>query len=72
MQTDTITISLGQFANENFTATQIAAQDTAGARRTIEAGISRFPADAKFRALAQELSRNSGPVATASASEMLR
>jgi tetratricopeptide (TPR) repeat protein len=51
---------------------QIAAGDSAGARRAIEAGISRFPQDAKFRALAQELSRASGPVATASASEMVR
>jgi tetratricopeptide (TPR) repeat protein len=57
---------------QELAATQIAAQDTAGARRTIETGISRFPADAKFRALAQELSRSSGPVATASASEMVR
>jgi len=51
---------------------QIAAGDIAGARRAIEAGTQRFGADTKFHALAQELSRTNGPVATASASEMVR
>jgi len=52
---------------QELAATQIAVGDTAGARRAIEAGLNRFPADAKFHALAQELSRTNGPVATASA-----
>jgi Flp pilus assembly protein TadD len=51
---------------------QIAAGDAVGARRAIEAGISRFPADAQFRALAQELSRRNSPVAAASANETIR
>jgi tetratricopeptide (TPR) repeat protein len=57
---------------QELAATQMAAGDVAGARRAIEAGISRFPADARFRSLAQELSRTSSPVAAASASEVVR
>lgn len=57
---------------QELAAAQIAAGDWAGARRAIDAGINRFPADAKFRTLAQELWRENGPVATASASEMIR
>ncbi|HEY2413630.1 MAG TPA: tetratricopeptide repeat protein [Pirellulaceae bacterium] len=57
---------------EELAVTQLAAADAVGARRAIEAGISRFPANAKFRSLAQQLSRSSGPVATASANEAVR
>jgi len=57
---------------QELAATQISAGDAAGARRAIEAGIGRYPADARFRSLAQELSRASGPVAAASASEAVR
>ena len=52
--------------------TQLAAGNNGSARRTIEAGITRFPTDNRFRSLAQELARNRGPIATASASETLR
>jgi tetratricopeptide (TPR) repeat protein len=57
---------------QELAATQMAAGDATGARRAIEAGISHFPADVKFRELAQQLSRSNGPVATASASEAVR
>jgi tetratricopeptide (TPR) repeat protein len=46
---------------------QLAAGDSAAARRTIELGTGRFPADSRFSSLAWELSRSTGPVATASA-----
>src|SRR4029079_267917 len=42
---------------QELAATHLAAGDSTAARRSIEAGISRFPADARFRELAQQLSR---------------
>lgn len=54
------------------TSLQLASGDVLSARGTVEAGISRYPQHSPFRALAQELSRDSGVAAASAAIELRR